>query len=175
MTIEQSKRPIAAARIAATARRLLDASTLCAIATVASGGRAHVNTAYFAWSRDFDIVWLSERRAKHSRNIRANDTVAIAVYDSSQTWGKPDRGIQLFGSAREVDGAAAEDAASLYARRFIEYHQSDLGGYPFYRFRARRLKLFDEHELGSGAFVTARLAGDGRLVWERTEIYGSAA
>jgi hypothetical protein len=62
MAIERSKRPLAAARMAATARRLLDASTLCAIATVTADGSAHVNSAYFAWSRDFHIVWLSEPR-----------------------------------------------------------------------------------------------------------------
>src|SRR5215218_1004207 len=56
-------RPLAAARRVATARQLLDASTLCAITTVTPSGRAHTNTAYFAWSRDFDIVWLSEPRS----------------------------------------------------------------------------------------------------------------
>src|SRR6266508_4560196 len=96
MAIEQSKRRIAAGRIATTARRLLDASALCAIATVAPDGRAHVNTAYFAWSLEFELVWMSDPSAKHSRNIRTNDTIAIAVYDSTQTWGTADRGIQLF-------------------------------------------------------------------------------
>jgi uncharacterized protein YhbP (UPF0306 family) len=57
---------------------------LCAIATVSPGNRAHVNTAYFAWSREFELVWLSEPAARHSRNLRANSTAAIAVYDSSQ-------------------------------------------------------------------------------------------
>src|SRR5438105_3450867 len=98
MPIERSRRPVAAARISAAARRLLDASTLCAIATVSSGGRAHVNTAYFACSPELDLVWLSDPSAEHSRNVRGSGTVAIAVYDSSQTWGNPDRGIQLFGS-----------------------------------------------------------------------------
>jgi hypothetical protein len=97
MPIERSRRPIAAARITAAAHRLLDASTLCAIATVSSAGRAHVNTAYFAWSPELDLVWLSEPDAKHSRNVRSDGTVAVAVYDSGQSWGKPDRGIQLFG------------------------------------------------------------------------------
>jgi hypothetical protein len=35
-------------RIATLAHKLLDASTLYAIATVSPGGRAHVNTDYFA-------------------------------------------------------------------------------------------------------------------------------
>lgn len=174
MAIERSNRPVAAARIAATARRLLDASTLCAIATVTPNGSAHLNTAYFAWSRDFDIVWLSEPRARHSRNLRANKSVAIVVYDSTQTWGKPDRGIQLFGSAREVKGENANKAETLYTKRFPDFTEANLSAYGFYAFRPRRLKLFDERTLGAGTFVTARLTRDRRLAWERTEIYRSA-
>jgi uncharacterized protein YhbP (UPF0306 family) len=171
MAIELSNRRVAGSRMAALAAELLDASPLCAIATVAPGSRAHVNTAYFAWRPDFDIAWLSEPDAKHSRNLRANRTVAIAVFDSGQTWGEPDRGIQLFGSAREVEGRAAERARTLYARRFPRSRELDLAAYCFYVFRARRLKLFDERALGSGVFVTAKVAGGGRLTWERTEVH----
>jgi hypothetical protein len=86
MGIERSKRPLAASRIARAARQLLDTSTLCAIATVAPRDRAHISTAYFAWTPKLEIVWLSEPRANHSRNVRANDSVAITVYDSTQHW-----------------------------------------------------------------------------------------
>jgi uncharacterized protein YhbP (UPF0306 family) len=169
MPIERSKRPIGAARIASLARRLLDASTLCALATVSPGGRAHVNTAYFAWSPEFDVVWLSDPQARHSRNVSAGGSVAIAVYDSSQSWGNPDRGIQLFGSAREADGDG--EAEAIYARRFSDYDPEDFAGYRLYRFRPRRLKVFDERALGSAVFVSARVAAGGRLAWERTERY----
>jgi uncharacterized protein YhbP (UPF0306 family) len=174
MGITQSRRRVAAARLRTLAAALLDASPLCAIATVSPHGRAHVNTAYFAWSSEFELVWLSEPRATHSGNLRANASAAIAVYDSSQSWGKPDRGIQLFGSARESFGAAARQAERTYAERFPAYHDAELGAYRFYRFRARRVKLFDEHTLGRGVFVTAR-TGRGVLTWERTAIYDSAA
>src|SRR6266498_463695 len=129
MAIERSKRPVATTRMTAIARELLDASPVCAIATVTSGGHAHVNTAYFAWSPEYDLVWLSEPRAKHSRNVRASNTVAVAVYDSRQVWGRPDRGIQLFGSAREADGADLESVEELYAKRFPAYHQYNPGAY----------------------------------------------
>jgi uncharacterized protein YhbP (UPF0306 family) len=170
MAIERSKRPVAATKIAAAARRLLDASTLCAIATVSPRGRAHVNSAYFAWSPELRLVWLSEPRATHSRNLRANQSVAIAVYDSSQSWGKPDRGIQLFGSA----GDAPPDAEQVYAARFPDYRRSEFPAYRLYQLVPRRLKLFDERELGAATFVTAHVAADGRLTWERTEIYRSS-
>jgi uncharacterized protein YhbP (UPF0306 family) len=175
MAIERSKRPMAPARMERTARSLLDASTLCAIATVGADTRAYANTAYFAWSPELDLVWMSEPGATHSRKIRANGSVAIAVYDSTQTWGEPDRGIQLFGSARDLEGAVADEAEALYSKRFAGYDRGDFRAYRFYRFRPRRLKLFDERELGPGTFVTARRARGGGLVWEQTEIYRSAA
>lgn len=155
----------------AIARRLLEASPLCAIATVSPRGQAYVNTAYFAWTPDLRLVWLSEPRARHSRNLRANGSVAIAVYDSSQSWGKADRGIQLFGSA----GEAGPDGETIYVRRFPEYAGSELGAYRFYDLRPRRLKLFDERALGAGTFVTARVRSGGGLAWERTEIYEASS
>src|SRR6184192_4966020 len=90
-----------ASRLAAMTRRLLDQSKLCAIATVSPGPRAHVNTAYFAWGPSYEIVWLSAPEARHSRNVRTAGAAAIAVFRSTQTWGESDRGIQLFGRARE--------------------------------------------------------------------------
>jgi uncharacterized protein YhbP (UPF0306 family) len=170
MGIRRPRRPVATHRIASLARQLLDASTLCAIATVDPRSHAHINTAYFAWTLDFDVVWLSEPGAKHSRNIRANDSVAVAVYDSTQTWGRPDRGIQLFGAAREIDPPAAGHE-ELYATRFPTYSSVDESAYRFYVLRTARLKLFDESELGPGVFVTARVARGGKISWERTEIY----
>ena len=151
-------------------RRLLDESKLCAIATVSEGAHAHVNTAYFAWGPAFEIVWLSAPEARHSRNIRANPSAALAVYQSTQNWGDSDHGIQLFGTARELRGRDARVAERLYAARFKAY-EADLDAYRFYRFRPRRIKLFDEHALGGATFVTVAVGAGGRLRWVRTESY----
>lgn len=162
---------MAVARVADTARALLDASTLCAIATVSARHAAHVNTAYFAWSPAFEIVWLSDPTAEHSNNLRGNSSTAVAVYDSRQVWDRPDRGIQLFGSAAPVSRRAATGAKDLYTERFPGTEKADLGAYVFYRFRPRRLKLFDEPAFGAGVFVTAAVGSRGRLTWKRTEVY----
>lgn len=174
MPIQRARRGIAKARLEALARELLDASTLCAIATVSPGGRPHVNTVYFAWSPRLDLIWLSEPGARHSRNVRARRAAAVAIYDSHQTWGRPDRGIQLFGTAEELASRAAADAERAYAERFPEYGETELSAYRLYRLRPRWLKLFDEPALGRGVFVTARVSR-GELAWEQTEIYESAA
>jgi uncharacterized protein YhbP (UPF0306 family) len=171
MPIERSTRSFSAARLRSVACELLDASSLCAIATVSPRDRAHVNTAYFAWGPELNIVWLSNPAARHSRNVRTNGKTAVAVYDSNQVWGKPDRGIQLFGSAREAAGKLARRAESLYEARFPAYTGSDVSANVFYRFRPARVKLFDEDALGSGVFVSARVGRGGRLDLAATEIY----
>ena len=170
MPIERSSKHPSNTRLAAIARRLLDASTLCAIATVSPGGRAHINTAYFAWGPGFEIVWLSAPDARHSRNVRANASGAVAVFRSTQTWGGSDRGIQLFGRARELRGRAALDAQRLYARRFRAY-EGELPAFRFYRLLTRRMKLFDERVLGGGTFVSVSVQRGGRVKWDRTESF----
>jgi uncharacterized protein YhbP (UPF0306 family) len=169
MAIARSGRRVGRERLRSIAESLLEASTLCAISTVSPRARAYVNTAYFAWTPELWIVWLSEPAARHSRNLRANPSAAIAVYNSGQTWGKADRGIQLFGEAR----FGTEEAEAAYAARFSRYAPEELGAYRFYELVARRVKLFDESALGSGVFVTARVGRGGRVAWERTDVYRS--
>ena len=173
MPIEQSDDRISRERLAAAARSLLEASRLCAIATVGPDGSAHVNTAYFAFSPALDVVWMSAPEADHSGNIRARRTAAIAVYDSRQSWGRQDRGIQLFGSALEPVEPDADEAEALYARRFPGYEREQFGAYRLYVFRPQRIKLFDERNLGAGRFVTARVEHGGNLTWEATDVYRS--
>jgi uncharacterized protein YhbP (UPF0306 family) len=160
-------RRVSAARIRRIAEDLLEASTLCAIATVGPRGSAYVNTAYFAWALDLRIVWLSAPGARHSRNLRTNPSVAVAVYDSAQSWGEPDRGIQLFGEAR----AGSEDAEAVYSARFSGYRPAELAVYRLYELVPERVKVFDERELGHGTFVTARVGRGGQVAWERTDVY----
>jgi len=146
-------------------RRLMNASRLFALATVSAGGRAHISHMYFAWNDRFDIFWISDPESLHSRNLAARPTAAATVYDSNQTWGRPDRGIQLHGRAGVARGG---EAARVYGERFREFDPegNDL---PFYRFRPRTMKLFDERRLGGATFVTARVTSAG-LVWLRTEV-----
>jgi uncharacterized protein YhbP (UPF0306 family) len=167
--IERSSKHPSSSRLAAIARRLLDESKLCAVATVTPDGRAHVNTAYFAWSPEFEIVWLSAPDARHSRNVRANGSAAVAVFRSTQRWGGSDRGIQLFGRARELRGRVSLEAERVYAKRFRAY-EGDLPAFRFYRLATRRMKLFDERALGGGTFVTLRVQR-GRVKWEKTESF----
>lgn len=144
----------------------MDAAPLCSLATVSSGGRSHINHMYFAWSDRFDIFWISDPDSIHSRNLVRNSSAAITIYDSHQTWGRPDRGTQLFGTAGITKN---RDARRIYGARFRDY-DAESDDLPTYRFRARRVKLFDERLLAPGTLVFARVNGDS-LKWVRTEVW----
>jgi len=166
MTVERRSRRFSSERLERIARRLMNASPLCSLATVSPGGRAHVNHMYFAWGDRFAIYWISDRDSLHSRNLVRNSSAAMTIYASNQVWGRPDRGIQLFGSARET---TVPEAARAYSRRFRDFdpEENDL---PYYRFVPRWVKLFDERSLAPGALVTARVTQDG-LAWWKTEVW----
>ncbi len=144
----------------------MSAAPICALATVSVGGRAHINHMYFASNARYEVFWISDPDSIHSRNLARNSSAAVTVYDSHQTFGRPDRGMQLFGTAGVIDGAGADAATRIYKRRFGEY-DTDL---PVYRFRARTVKLFDERSLDGGTLVSASVKPEG-LVWLKTEVW----
>ena len=147
----------------------MNAAPLCALSTVSPGGKAHINHMYFAWSDRYEVIWISDPDSIHSRNLGRDSSAAVTIFDSHQTWGRPDRGIQLFGTAGITSGSASQEARRIYGRRFRDY-DADADDLPAYRFRPRTVKLFDERSLAGGTLVTARVTPDG-LVWSKTEVW----
>jgi uncharacterized protein YhbP (UPF0306 family) len=157
------------ARVRRSLARILRENVLCSMATIGPRNRAHINTAYFAYSEDLDFYFLSEPSARHCRNLRSNPSTAMAVFRSTQTWSGPDRGAQLFGATTETRGRGALEAERSYARRFRPYaswirgrgigpeESERLRSYRFYRFRPDRVKILDEREFGSAVFVEASI------------------
>jgi len=163
MTVEQRSRRFSSLKLEIVARRLMNASSLCSLATVTRSGRAHINHMYFAWTDRYEVFWYSDEDSVHSRNLARNPSAAITIYDSHQVNGRPDRGVQLFGSAGIATG---DEARRVYTRKF---RGLDPSGYTAYRFRPRTVKLFDEPAFGPATFVTARVTRNG-LAWAKTEV-----
>jgi uncharacterized protein YhbP (UPF0306 family) len=169
VTIERRARRWSGGRLNAIARRLMKASPLCSLSTVSPGGRAHINHMYFAWNDAFEVFWISDADSRHSKNLITNRSAAVTIYDSRQVWGRPDRGIQLFGSAGVVSGSAAREAERAYSKRFRDFDPAEYD-LPYYRFRPRTVKLFDERSLAGGTLVTALVTPNG-LAWTKTEVW----
>ncbi len=118
MTVERRSKRWPAARLVTVTRRLMNASPLCAIATVSPRGGVYISHVYFAWTDSFDVCWISDPDSRHSRNLATKSSAAVTIYDSRQIWGRPDRGIHLFGAAAEVVGRSAREAGQAYVGRF---------------------------------------------------------
>ena len=152
-------------QIQRSVHQLLAENVLCSMASITAQGRAHINTAYFSYTPDLKVYFFSHPNALHCQNIVSNPSMALAIFSSNQTWGSPDRGLQLLGMCKQVAGREVSKADKLYSKRFTEYATwkanlaSDTLGldYRFYRFVTAELKVFDEKELGAGIFVVARV------------------
>ena len=165
--IDPGGRPVQARitrpRVLRSAERTLNENVLCSIATIGAGNTPHINTAYFSFSKNLDLFFLSHPDSQHCRNLTGNPRAAIAVYSSRQNWDGPDRGLQLFGRCAKARGRAAVIAGRSYSRRFPGYRAwadsapGSSAAYRFYRFAPATMKVFDESELGDGVFVTARV------------------
>jgi uncharacterized protein YhbP (UPF0306 family) len=148
-------------RVRGSLLRLLHENVLASFATVDTRGRAHINTAYFAWTSDWNLYFYSYSNSGHARNLDRHPSMAVTIFDSHQRWGHPDQGVQLFGTAGEAKGTWEDVAAAAYARRFAGFKrwrtelEREEGAFRLrpYRFRPRRAKVFDERTLGAGRFV----------------------
>jgi len=163
MSLEIIERPIEDLRVWRSLFRILERNSLCAIATVTPRREAHISTAYFAYTPELDLYFYSYPDTRHVLNLGTNRSMAVAVFDSEQEWGRPDRGLQLFGEGRAAVGRSARTAERVYDRRFPAHAQWKIptpapegGQLPrAFKFRPRSVKLFDEREFGAGVFVHA--------------------
>ena len=150
--------------------RILDENDLCSMATVTGPGEPHVNTAHFCYSTGLVVYFLSHPGARHCRNLTHSPSVALTVFSSAQRWGRPGRGVQLFGTCGPARGADLREAHRLYAKRFPAYRRWKAGAgkgdagaqYRFYRVRVGSVKLMDERAIGDGVFTTMTVARRGR-------------
>ncbi len=134
-------------RVVASFERLLRAHRVAAFATVGPASRAHVHVAYFAWSAEHDLFFYSWPASRHARHLEANRSMAVALFDAHQRWGDPERGGQLYGTAREARGRWVGIARAVYLKRFPGFERvrrADGAPSPVpYRFRARCARWFD--------------------------------
>ena len=73
--------------------------------------------AVFYVSQDFTLYFLSAPATRHSRNIAAQPKVAVTIQEDYQDW-REIRGIQLEGTAYQIEGAERARAIARYGRKF---------------------------------------------------------
>lgn len=103
------------------ARRTIQEIQYITIATICTGtgSRPWNSPVYSAFDSDYSFFWASDRRSRHSKNIRDNPSVFLAIYDSTIPEGTgAGRGVYIQAQARELsDPDEITRAHQLMARR----------------------------------------------------------
>ena len=126
------------------------------VATV-RGGRPWVCSVYFVADEQQRLYWLSWPSRRHSRDIAANDRVAVAIAVKTD---KPVIGIQAEGRATVVtDSTEVQRVMQRYTEKYgegSEFYNNFVAGknlHELYRFTPETYVLFDELYFKDGAAV----------------------
>jgi uncharacterized protein len=94
-----------------------------------AGNAPHAASVFYAMDDALRLIFLSKPTSAHGIHIGRCAPVAVTVSEDYQDW-EMIQGVQLWGAARLLSGAAKAGALALYLRRF-----------PFVRDMAKRPRL----------------------------------
>jgi len=72
------------------ARQILAENIYCTIATSSKEGIPWISPVFFGYDEKFNIYWISDKNAKHSKLIHSNPKIAIVIFNSKAPEGKGD-------------------------------------------------------------------------------------
>lgn len=87
------------------------------VATVGPGNAPHAASVFYAVDRSLRLIFLSKPTSQHGLHIGAGAPVAATVTEPYDDW-TAIRGVQLWGRARPLQGAARVAALAVYMARF---------------------------------------------------------
>jgi uncharacterized protein YhbP (UPF0306 family) len=153
--------------IVASIESILKNNKLCSIATATTDGKPHINTAFFVYDSQWNMYIMSNPATQHSINLSKDQCCSVAIADSHQLPNSSGLvGVQLFGSAEQLSGAAAARAFALYAKRFAwvmpwakTYRNMEkITRSRFYKFAPTSARILDEPTFGEDNYVDANIS-----------------
>ncbi len=114
---------------------ILSEAEAMTLATIGSSGDPRATPVYFAFDDQLNLIFLSDRHSLHSRNLDRDARAAVAIYPQIEDW-RALRGVQMQGSARQVEPGERRRAQALYQRRFpfVAAFSELIGDSALYRF-----------------------------------------
>jgi uncharacterized protein YhbP (UPF0306 family) len=98
-------------------REFLAEHTTLTLATVAEDGRPQAAPLFYAETDELALIFISEKKARHSQNIARQKRVAATIYADGQQW-QSITGLQLEGDCTELAGQTARIARAIYAAKY---------------------------------------------------------
>ena len=158
-----------AARLRARVDAYLRAHHTMTVATSAPAGNApHAAHVFYAVGDGLRLVFLSQPGSVHGQHIGEQAAVAVTGSEEYDAWEKI-QGVQLWGRARRLRGAARASALALYVRRFPFVR--DLLRSPAHAAKARGIGVY-EVEPERAAFTDNTGGVFGRELLDLTDLTG---
>jgi len=141
---------------------ILSSNILLSMASIKDGKESWIHTAYYAYSPNLRLYYLSAPSAQHSKNIEQSQSVAVSIFDTHQNPTDKKSGLQLFGVCRRAVSEEVAEGLRLYTERFSwlanyikESRDFDKGilESKLYVITPRTIKLFDEAVFGEEKWV----------------------
>jgi uncharacterized protein YhbP (UPF0306 family) len=98
-------------------KQFLANHTTLTLATVSTDGCPQAAPLFFAETDELSLIFISEQKVRHSKNIAAKNTIAAAIYTDGQQW-QSIRGLQIEGTCSALSGQAAKAARDIYLQKF---------------------------------------------------------
>ncbi|PID30578.1 hypothetical protein CSA80_01065 [Candidatus Saccharibacteria bacterium] len=144
---------------------ILEANQTGAMSSIA-GDKAHINTAYFAYTSKLELFFVSLPSDTHSINITENNSVALSFWSESSTWSENLQGVQIFGTAEELGiGPKLVEGMKVFAARYpaVSAIIKNPGAFKdgvavrMFRVQSERVKLLDEPRFGRRNYLDLTL------------------
>ncbi len=129
-------------------KEVLEKGYLMSLGTVDDGG-VWVADVIYVFDDSFNLYWMSDPDARHSRALKYNQKIAGTITVSNK--GENNLGIQFEGIAQKIDGARFDLAKKHYAKRNKpEPQEVDdvLQGDSWYVVKPRKIQLIYEKLFG---------------------------
>ena len=101
---------------AAKAAKIIEKNIYMCLATADLNGIPWNVPVYYAFDEQYNFYWYSRKNTRHSKLIRKNNYVAVAIFNSKQA-GEDDGGVYIRGIAHEVKKKDMAKALEVYFSR----------------------------------------------------------
>jgi hypothetical protein len=97
-----------------SARAIIDAGRYMTLATADADGVPWASPVWYAPDGYFELVWVSDPNARHSRNLAARPQLAIVIFDTTVT---PGQGQAVYMEAEA--GIVDSDDLTVFSQRSV--------------------------------------------------------
>lgn len=146
---------------------ILKSNTLLSLASVTPDSKAHINTLFYAFDDKLKLYVITDPKSDHSKNLKKNASVAIAIFNSQLKFWKDDvKGVQLFGKCYRTPIIQLSKATTRFIKRFPVFKSLVKNPKDFakkavavkiHTIEVDRIKILDEARFGEENYIEAKI------------------